>query len=66
MKANLLFGDYVVSATWQKKKFPDEMAAWEFIRKHRDKIHGINGTIGGVPKMSQFKIMDLLKEGYKE
>lgn len=63
MKAKLLFGDNVFSATWQDKTFSDEMAALEFIRKHRDKIVGINGIVGYVKTMNHFEIMRLLKEG---
>lgn len=66
MKVKLLFGDYCATATWQDKKFSDEMAAMEFIRKHRDKIYGINGSFVDVPRTSHFLIMDLLKEGYKK
>jgi hypothetical protein len=44
----------------------DEMTALEFIRKHRDKIYGINGSFVDVPRTSHFLIMDLLKEGYKK
>lgn len=65
MRVKLLFGNNVLAATWQDKTFSDEMSALEFIRKHRDKIHGINGTIAGVPTMNHFEIVDLLKEGYK-
>lgn len=65
MKVKLLFGDNVLTATWQDKTFSDEMSAMEFIRKHRDKIQGINGSIEDVSSMSHFEIMRLLKEGYK-
>lgn len=62
MKANLLFGNDVITATWQKKKFRNTTVAWNFIRKHRDN-HGINGTIVGVLTMTRFGIVDLLKRG---
>ena len=65
MKVKLLFGDNVFNATWQDKTFSNEMAALEFVRKHRDKIQGINGYIVDVPMMSHFEIMDLLKRGYE-
>ena len=67
MKVKLLFGDDVSTATWQDKKFSDEMDASEFIRKHRDKILGIgiNGHFMGVKTMYHFEIMRLLKEGYR-
>jgi hypothetical protein len=59
MKVNLLFGDDILTATWQKKGFSDEMAALEFIRKHRNKIYGINGVTGG--PFSHFEIIDILR-----
>jgi hypothetical protein len=43
----------------------DEMTALEFIRKHRDKIIGINGFVNSVKTMNHFEIMHLLKEEYK-
>jgi hypothetical protein len=36
-----------------------EMAALEFIRKHRNKIYGINGVTGG--PFSHFEIIDILR-----
>ena len=59
MKVNLLFGNDIFTATWQKKRFSDEMAALEFIRKHRNKIYGINGYIRG--QFSHFEIIDILR-----
>jgi hypothetical protein len=35
------------------------MAALEFIRKHRNKIYGINGVTGG--PFSHFEIIDILR-----
>ena len=61
MKVNLLFGDDIFTATWQKKGFSDEMAALEFIRKHRNKVYGINGTIIDGSTISHFKIINLLR-----
>ena len=63
MKVKLLFGDNVLTATWQDKTFSDEMAALEFIRKHRDKILGINGFVECSKTLNHFEIMRLLKEG---
>lgn len=59
MKVNLLFGNDIFSATWQKKSFSDEMAALNFIRMHRNKIYGINGYTGG--PFSHFEIIDILR-----
>lgn len=61
MKVNLLFGDDIFTATWQKKKFSDEMAALEFIRKHRNKIYGINDTMIDGSTISHFEIIDILR-----
>lgn len=63
MKVNLLFGNNFFTATWQTKTFSDETVAMEFIRKHRDKIHGINGNVIGAKTFSHFEIMDMLRKG---
>ena len=61
MKVNLLFGDDIITATWQKKGFSDEMAVLEFIRKHRNEIYGINGTMVDASTISHFEIIDILR-----
>ncbi len=62
MKVNLLFGNDIFSAKWQKKGFSDELEALEFIRKHRNEIYGINDEITGpISQFSHFEIIDLLR-----
>ena len=63
MKTRILFGDNLFKATWQDKSFKDIMAALEFVRKHSDKVQGINGEI--IPEyakpLNHFDIMTLLE-----
>jgi len=61
MIVNLLFGNNIFSATWQKKTFSDEMAALEFIRKHKNKIYGINDFMEPASQLCHFEIIKMLR-----
>ena len=45
MKVSIRWGKDVINSEWQEKTFKDNIAAMEFIRKHSDNIHGINGEL---------------------
>ncbi len=57
----LKWGENILGAEWQKKNFKDETAALEFIRKHTDKIFGINGALVFVPAKNHFEIIDYIR-----
>ena len=45
LKIKILWGEDLMSSTWQKKSFKDEISALQFIRTHREKIFGVNNRM---------------------
>ena len=63
MECTILWGENIIDTTWQTKNFKDETAAVEWIRKHTDKVQGINNVIipEALKPLNHFLIVDLLR-----
>ena len=61
MKATILYGDNIFSATYQTKSFENESRAIEWIRRNRKKVWSVNHI--PTRAFDHFELMDALMKG---
>ncbi len=61
LKVDVLTGNELFNAEWQKVGFQDELKAIEWMIRNHKKIFNINGTGTGGERLTHYEYLDILR-----